>query len=130
MPTYNKGFADVNLDFTANPVTGDIDTVKDSVSVKRGIRNVLLTQNGERLFNPEFGSGIRNLLFEPMTDLTAERLEQEVRSAINSWEDRAELIAINVISEPTWLRYRVAVTFRIINQIEEQQMEVFLQRER
>ena len=130
MPTYNKGFADINLDFTANPVTGDIDTVKDSVSVKRGIRNVLLTQNGERLFNPEFGSGIRNLLFEPMTDLTAERLEQEVRSAINSWEDRAELIAINVISEPTWLRYRVAVTFRIINQIEEQQMEVFLQRER
>ena len=130
MPTYNKGFADINLDFTANPVTGDIDTVKDAVSVKRGIRNVLLTQNGERLFNPEFGSGIRNLLFEPMTDLTAERLEQEVRSAINSWEDRAELIAINVISEPTWLRYRVAVTFRIINQIEEQQMEVFLQRER
>ena len=130
MPTYNKGFADVNLDFTANPVTGDIDTVKDAVSVKRGIRNVLLTQNGERLFNPEFGSGIRNLLFEPMTDLTAERLEQEVRSAINSWEDRAEVLRIVVTSEPTWLRYRVAVTFRIINQIEEQQMEVFLQRER
>ena len=130
MPTYNKGFADVNLDFTANPVTGDIDTVKDSVSVKRGIRNVLLTQNGERLFNPEFGSGIRNLLFEPMTDITTERLEEEVRSAISSWENRAEVLRIVVTSEPTWLRYRVAVTFRIINQIEEQQMEVFLQRER
>ena len=82
MPIYNRSFADINLDFAANPVTGDLDKVKDSVSVKRGIRNVLLTQNGERLFNPEFGSGIRNLLFEPMTDLTAERLEDECRDAI------------------------------------------------
>ena len=48
MPTYKKEYRDINLDFTANPVTGDVAIVKDTVSVKRGIRNVLLTENFER----------------------------------------------------------------------------------
>ena len=130
MPTYNRNFRDLNLDFTAHPVTGDVARVKDTTSVKRGIKNVLMTQNGERLFNPEFGSGIRNLLFEQMSDLTAQRLESEVRSAITSWEDRAELLAIIVTPEEEYNRYKVAVTFRVINELEEQEMEVFLQRER
>ena len=70
MPTYPKGYRDIDLDFIANPVTGDIATVADTNSVKRGISNILMTENRERLFNPELGSGIKNLLFEPMTDLT------------------------------------------------------------
>jgi hypothetical protein len=53
-----------------------------------------------------------------------------VRSAIDSWEDRAELLAIMVTPEEEYNRYRVAVTFRVVNELEEQEMEVFLQRER
>ena len=92
MPTYNKGYKDLSFDFEANPVTGDVSTVKDTNSVKRGIQSLLMTENRERLFNPELGSGVKNLLFEPMTDLTIERLENEITSAVNSWEDRAELL--------------------------------------
>ena len=81
MPTYNKGFSDLSLDFTAHPVTGDVAKVKDTTSVKRGIRNVLLTENGERLFNPELGSGVRNLLFEPDIDVDNlnERINQQIQ---------------------------------------------------
>ena len=130
MATYKRTYKDINFDFTANPVTGDVATVKDSVSVKRGIRNVLLTENYERLFNPEFGSGVKNILFEPMTPITAQRLEDEVASAINAWEQRAEIIHINVISEEEYNRYRVSVKFRINNSIETEQVDVFLSRER
>ena len=130
MPTYPKGYRDIDLDFIANPVTGDIATVADTNSVKRGISNILMTENRERLFNPELGSGIKNLLFEPMTDLTIERLEGEITSVISAWEDRAELLDIGIVAEPDNNRYRVAVIFRIINQIEEQTLELFLQRER
>ena len=63
-------------------------------------------------------------------DLTASILEDEVRSAIEAWEGRAEVLEIVVTPEDENNRYRVAVTFRIINQIEEQTLEVFLQRER
>ena len=130
MPTYTKGFKDIDLDFTANPVTGDVVTVKDSVSIKRGIKTVLLTEEGERLMQPELGSGIRNMLFEQMTDLNAQRLETEIVSAIEAWETRAQIIAIVVTPEEEYNRYRVAITFRIINELEEQELELFLQRER
>ena len=130
MATYKRNYRDLNFDFSANPVTGDVATVKDAVSVKRGIRNVLLTENYERLFNPEFGSGVKNILFEPMTPITAQRLEDEVASAINAWEERAEIININVISEDEYNRYRVSVKFRINNSIETEQVDVFLSRER
>ena len=65
-----------------------------------------------------------------MSDITAQQLESEVLSAITSWEDRAEVLAIIVTPEEEYNRYRVAVTFRVINELEEQQMEVFLKRER
>ena len=130
MPTYTKGFKDIDLDFTANHITGDVVTVKDSTSVKRGIKNILLTEEGERLMQPELGSGVRNMLFEPMTDINAQRLEDEVRSAIEAWERRAEVLEIVVIPEEEHNRYRVAVTFRIINELEEQELELFLHRER
>ena len=78
MPTYTRTYKDLDLDFTANPITGDVATVTDATSIKRGIRNILLTENQERLFQPEVGSGLKNLLFEPMTNITTQLLEDEV----------------------------------------------------
>ena len=50
MATNKKSYADLSFDFTANPQTGDVATVKDAVSVKRGIKNILLTAPFERFF--------------------------------------------------------------------------------
>ena len=130
MPTYANEYQDLDFDFTANPITGDVAKVKNTTSVKRGIHNILMTENSERLFQPEIGSGLKNLLFEPMTDLTTQLLEDEVRSAIDAWENRAQVISINVIPEEEYNRYRVAVIFRIVNDPKEQQTEVLLSRER
>ncbi len=130
MPTYANEYQDLDFDFTANPITGDVAKVKNVTSVKRGINNILLTENSERLFQPEVGSGLKNLLFEPMTNLTAQLLEDEVRSAIDAWEDRAQVININVIAEEEYNRYRVAVVFRLMTDTTEQQTEVLLSRER
>ena len=130
MPTYKKSYKDLSFDFTANPQTGDVATVKDAVSVKRGIKNVLLTAPFERLFQPEFGSGIKNILFEPMTPLTEQRLSDACRDAIDAWEKRASVINIAVISEEEYNRYRVAIKFNINNSLITEQVDVFLNRER
>ena len=130
MPTYKKSYKDLSFDFTANPQTGDVATVKDAVSVKRGIKNILLTAPFERLFQPEVGSGIKNILFEPMTPLTEQRLSDACRDAINAWEQRATVIDITVISEEEYNRYRVAIKFNINNSLETEQVDVFLNRER
>ena len=130
MPTYKKSYKDLSFDFTANPQTGDVATVKDAVSVKRGIKNILLTEGFERLFQPEIGSGIKNILFEPMTPLTEQRLSDACRDAIDAWEKRASVIDITVISEEEYNRYRVAIKFSINNSLIAEQVEVFLNRER
>jgi phage baseplate assembly protein W len=130
MATNKKSYADLSFDFTANPQTGDVATVKDAVSVKRGIKNILLTAPFERLFQPEVGSGIKNLLFEPMTPLTEQRLSDACRDAIEAWEKRASVINIAVISEEEYNRYRVAIKFSINNSLETEQVDVFLNRER
>tara|TARA_Y100000758_G_C15847003_1_gene347822 strand:+ start:42 stop:434 length:393 start_codon:yes stop_codon:yes gene_type:complete len=130
MPTYKKSYKDLSFDFTANPQTGDVATVKDAVSVKRGIKNILLTAPFERLFQPEVGSGIKNILFEPMTPLTEQRLSDACRDAIDAWEKRASVINIAVISEEEYNRYRVAIKFSINNSLITEQVDVFLNRER
>ena len=130
MPTYKKSYKDLSFDFTANPQTGDVATVKDAVSVKRGIKNILLTAPFERLFQPEVGSGIKNILFEPMTPLTEQRLSDACADAIEAWEKRASVIDITVISEEEYNRYRVAIKFNINNSLETEQVDVFLNRER
>ena len=130
MPTYKKSYKDLSFDFTANPQTGDVATVKDAISVKRGIKNILLTAPFERLFQPEVGSGIKNILFEPMTLLTEQRLSDACRDAIDAWEKRASVIDITVISEEEYNRYRVAIKFNINNSLITEQVDVFLNRER
>jgi phage baseplate assembly protein W len=130
MATYKKSYKDLSFDFTANPQTGDVATVKDAVSVKRGIKNILLTAPFERLFQPEVGSGIKNILFEPMTPLTEQRLSDACRDAIDAWEKRASVIDITVISEEDYNRYRVAIKFSINNSLITEEVDVFLNRER
>ena len=125
-----KSYADLSFDFTANPQTGDVATVRDDVSVKRGIKNILLTAPNERLFQPEIGSGIKEMLFEPMTPLTEQRLSDACRDAIDAWEKRASVINIAVISDEEYNRYRVAIKFSINNSLVREQVDVFLNRER
>ena len=54
-------YKDLNLNFTANPVTGDVATITDVNAVKRSVRNLLLTNHYDRPFHPEIGSNISQL---------------------------------------------------------------------
>ena len=57
----------LDLDFTRNAVTNDVNVVEDVIAVKRSVRNLVQTNFYERPFNPELGCGVRELLFEPFT---------------------------------------------------------------
>ena len=129
-PNSKLTYKDISADFDANAITGDIDPVKDAISVKRGITNILLTSMFERLFQPELGSNLKDVLFEPIDEITTARIEREVRSAIDAWEKRAEVLNVFVDPDEDYNRYKVSVTFRPLNAVVEEQVEVFLARER
>ena len=129
-PNSKLTYKDISADFDANAITGDIDPVKDAISVKRGITNILLTSMFERLFQPELGSNLKDILFEPIDEITTARIEREVRSAIDAWEKRAEVLNVFVDPDEEYNRYKVSVTFRPLNSVVEERVEVYLKQER
>ena len=53
--------------------------------VRSNLKNLLLTKKGERIFQPEFGSGLHDLLFNPATEKFEEDLENTINDAIAQW---------------------------------------------
>ena len=87
MPTFQT-FKDLNITFKPHPITGDLTVKKDEADIKQSITNLLLTIKGERFFNPELGSGLSDLLFEPLDSGTAGSINSEIASLIVKYEPR------------------------------------------
>jgi len=95
MPEFQT-FKDFNLNFKPHPITEDLQVVKDSADIKQSIKSLLLTRRGERLFNSDLGTGLSDLLFEPLDFGTAAVIRDEIFSVINSYEGRIEIQTLNV----------------------------------
>ena len=110
----SKGFKDISLSLKVNPLNYDIITIKNESAIARSIRNLILTNNGEKFFNPDLGSGISELLFEPITDLTASSIRSRIENTIRVFEPRVRLI--NVIVEPREEdnEFYVAIRYNVI----------------
>ena len=57
-------------------------TLKDIELAKRDLLNHFYTRKGERLGEPEFGSIIQDLVFEPLDDRTVNAVEDDVRDVV------------------------------------------------
>ena len=53
--------------------------------VRSNLKNLLLTKKGERILQPEFGSGLHDLLFNPATKKFEEDLENTINDAVTKW---------------------------------------------
>jgi phage baseplate assembly protein W len=90
-------YSDLRKDLFLNPVNSDVSRYTDEDSIKESIKNLLLTDVGERLFNPTLGSNIRRMLFENILyPETKYILEDLIRTTIENFEPRCNLISINV----------------------------------
>ena len=98
------------------PLTEDKDSVLDAESVFQAVNNILSTKKGERLFLPEFGSLLEELLFEPIDDDTAFLIKTELIRAIEEWDPRVQIDynETQIIPYPDENRYEVTLVFSII----------------
>jgi len=53
--------------------------------VKSNIKNLLLTSKGERVFQPDFGCDLRDLLFEQINSETLDGVDNSIRIALDTW---------------------------------------------
>ena len=87
-------FKDLNITFKKHPVTNDVVVSKDAYAIKQAIVNVLLTNKGERLMNPRYGSDIRRFLFEPLDYGTAFQIKGNIRDTLERFEPRINVLDI------------------------------------
>ena len=110
-----RTYSDLDLFFSAKGVSKDISKVTDIQAVKRSVRNLVLLNHYEKPFHPEIGSGVRGILFEPMTPITAHVLARKIEEVIENFEPRARLVGVRAQPNLDRNEYEVTVEFYVIN---------------
>jgi len=106
----SRGFKDLSASFQTNPLSNDLIALKNESAIARSVRNLVLTIQGERPFQPVLGTGVSRLLFENMDKLTASAIRSEIRTTIENYEPRVEINEILV--EPDFERNAFHVTLQ------------------
>jgi phage baseplate assembly protein W len=130
MANIQKIYSDIDLTFTKKPVTNDVALRYDVQAVIASIRNLLMTRHYEKPFNSNIGSNIVGLLFEPMTSMTSNLLEREVRNVIQNFEPRAILKGVSVVAQESKNAYSVTITFFTENSTQAYNVSILLERTR
>ena len=109
-----KLYKDIDLTFAVKP-SGEIFKKTDAAAVKQAVKNLMLTNNFEKPFQPKFGADLRALLFDLADDDAEEDIEERCINAINVFEPRAQALNVTAIAKPDRNSVSVTVEFRIIN---------------
>lgn len=123
-------YSDFKKNLEVSPLSGDITLNKDEESVKESIKNLILTDRGERLMQPSLGGNIRAMLFENITPSILTLIEDQVSTTIETFEPRAELIDVVAQSNIDDNVVVVTVVFYISNVQQPISVDVFLERTR
>jgi phage baseplate assembly protein W len=90
--TFNKLFA---FDLSKNVIT--VGESQDEKAINESIENILLTSPGERLFNPNFGVGLNNFVFEQLTKESAYKMLDIIVANLKRWESRITIIEDDIV---------------------------------
>lgn len=130
MAINNHIYSDIDLTFLRQPVSNDVSLKYNEQAVVRSIRNLLSTSTYERLFQPNVGSNINNLLFEPVSSLTASLIKDEIVRVINNFEPRATISQLIVNALPDSNQFNVSLYVLIGNQTSPTAINLILTRAR
>jgi phage baseplate assembly protein W len=99
-------------------INADLLKLTDEQSVKESIKNLIMTNRGERLFQPDVGCDIRSLLFENFTPDRLILAKELIRTTLQNYEPRAGVIGIDVVSGIDSNTISITIIFNIINREE------------
>lgn len=123
----NRLYKDIDLSFEPRP-SGDIYKKQDAAAVKQAVKNLLLTNHGEKPFEPFYGANLQGLLFDLADDETAIDIEIAIRQAIATYEPRAGLLNTIVNLQPEYNSVSITVEFQVVNTEEVVTLEVSIAR--
>jgi phage baseplate assembly protein W len=93
---------------------GDIQLAVHEEDVRQAIRLILATSFGERVMRPDFGAGLRAVLFEPLSTTTMSLVQHHVERALVEWEPRIDLLEVSVSADNSNLgRLLITLNYRV-----------------
>ena len=110
-----RQYRDLDLFFAKTQASKDVRKVTDIAAVKRSVRNLVLLNHYEKPFHPEIGSGIRDMLFENMSTMTAIILARKIEDVIENFEPRVRLISVRADPNLDRNEYEVTIEFFVVN---------------
>ena len=110
-----RQYSDLDLFFGKKSSDSDISKVTDVQAVKRSVRNLVLLNPYEKPFHPEIAGGVREMLFELMTPITAQIIAKQVENVINNFEPRAKLVGVRVQPDLDRNIYELTIEFYVVN---------------
>jgi phage baseplate assembly protein W len=126
--TRKYDYSDLDLDFIANPTTGDIVRKTGVDAVKRSIRNLVLTNFYDRPFRSYIGSNAQKILFENANPLTSNFLKDAINEVITNYEPRVRIQGIQVQFDIDHNGYNAIIDFIVLNTNTPVRFNLFLER--
>ena len=112
------------------PLNGDavfVPTFQTRDQIKANLVNYLLTNRGERVFNPNFGADLRNLLFENVSDTTTEDLRERIQNDINSFFPEVQVKQVVFDNIPDSNTINFTLTYQVVLFGIEESVNILLQ---
>ena len=128
--TNTREYRDLDLNFKIHPIRKDINKHTAEMAVINSIKNLVMTQHYEVPFQPEVGSNIQKLLFEPLDSVTGSLVEMEIKQTIQNFEPRVSVSKVQVFPNYDKNGFSVGMEFFIVNRTDPITIQFFLERVR
>jgi phage baseplate assembly protein W len=128
MSETTRNYKDIDLDFIAHPITGDINKKTGINAIVQSLKTLLFLNHYEKPFHPEIGSNIRKMLFENIDPVTANILAKEIKITVDNFEPRVSTQNVFVTENYDENGFDVTIEFIIKNTAEPIAVSFFLER--
>ena len=108
--------------------SGNVIVHRQDEALRQSMLNILSTMRGERV-RSDIGSGVFSLLFEPVDDETAEDIQEAIQFSLSEFENRINLLNVQVRPNEAGRYYEVIIRFRERTSITMQEIRSFLEQQ-
>ena len=88
--------------------------VENEEAIKRAVKNVVLTNRGERFYNPLYGGNITSYLFENFDFSTEFDIKKSISRSVGIYEPRVKVNEVRVDTNPDRNSLEVTIIFTIL----------------
>ena len=118
MAEMNSYAADLDLNFSRNAFSGDVNLLSGEAAIRRAIKSLLLLKPNEKPFHPEINPGISELLFENATPVVIMEATNRIKEAIIRYEPRISSSKVDIYyDDANTVSIKILYTIRNIKKV-------------